>query len=134
MKDFWGVFWLWITYEIHNQCHPFGPMPETFERIFPRYLSFLILLCNFVYNVKAHIKLTGKYTSRTLANMVWTIFNIFNHFWGLHGLFPPGHVIILQIFIFPFLTPLTHNIKVHKIIFKIRSGSCLRALFGFCIV
>ena len=46
------------------------------------FCHFQILLYNFVYNVKANIKLTGKHATRTLA-----IFNIFDHFWDLSGLF-----------------------------------------------
>ena len=89
-KDFWGVFWLLFTYEIHNQCHPFGPCQRRLDKFCPDFCHFQILVYNFVYNVKVHVKLTGIHTSRTLANMGWTIFNIFD-FWGLDNLFPPGH-------------------------------------------
>ena len=79
------------------------------DKFFPDFCNFLILLYNFAHNVKAHIKLTDKHTSRTLADMVSTIFNIFDYFWSLDGLFLPGHVIILQLFIFPFFTPLNYH-------------------------
>jgi len=66
----------------------------------PDLCHFWMFLYNFVYNVKAYIRLSGKHTSWTLANMVSTFFNIFEHFGGFDGLFLPGHIIILQIFIF----------------------------------
>ena len=48
IMDFWGFFWFWFTFEIHNQCNP-------------------LVLCqrlwnNFVCNVKASIKLSDKCT------------------------------------------------------------------------
>ena len=44
--------------------------------------------------------------------MGWTICNFLDYFYGLDGLFPPEHVIILQIQMFSFLTKLNflhHN-------------------------
>ena len=55
------------------------------------FVIFKTVLNNFVYNVKAYIKLFGKHTSWTLANMVSTIVNIFDHFWSLDGLFRTCH-------------------------------------------
>ena len=59
-----------MIYIIHNKCHPFGPISETIEQILPGFLSFFNLALQLFYNAKTHIKLTGKHTSRTLANIV----------------------------------------------------------------
>ena len=50
-----------------------------FDKFCPGFVIFNLAL-QFVNNVKAHIKLTGKHTSRRFADMGWKIFNIFDHF------------------------------------------------------
>ena len=47
------------------------------DKFKPDLCHFLILLYNFVYNVKAHINLTGKHTSRTLWFGQFSIFSTF---------------------------------------------------------
>ena len=123
------IFWFWFTFEIHNQCHPFDPVRD-FWTTLPRCRHFQILLYNFVYNVKAHIKQSGKHTSWTLANMIWNIFNIFffDHLCGLDGfsrldMSSPSNIHL----------SLLNPIKIILKLIKIRSGSCLMGSVWFLI-
>ena len=106
-----GLLWIFlilITFRIHNPSN--NPLSETLGQIWPGSLSFLNLSLQLCSECKACIKLSGKHTSRILANIL-SIFNIFNHFWGLDGVFFPVRTCHnpSNIHFFSFLTPLNHR-------------------------
>ena len=80
----WSTFEDFSGFDLHLRSMinviPLVLCQRLWEKFNPDLCHFQILLYNFVYNVKAYIKLSGKQTSWILANLVWTIRNILNNF------------------------------------------------------